>query len=193
MNTKKMSTKKMVVAALFLAMGMILPMITMQIPAIGNMLLPMHIPVLLCGFVCGAPYGAIIGFVLPLLRSIVFGMPVMMPTAVSMAVELMVYGLASGVLYRVFKAVRGKIYISLVITMLLGRISWGIVSWGLYALLGSEFSWKIFVTQAFANSVPGIIIQFILVPVIVVAVEKQYKEGKYEGKVDNKRHMPKAF
>lgn len=85
---QRISTKKMVLSALLMALGMILPMLTMQIPTIGNMLLPMHIPVLLCGFICGAPYGALIGFALPIARSIVFGAPIMMPNALAMSFEL---------------------------------------------------------------------------------------------------------
>ena len=42
------NTKKLVWAAVFLALGLILPFFTGQIPEIGNKLLPMHIPVLLC-------------------------------------------------------------------------------------------------------------------------------------------------
>ena len=90
MKCKKIiNTKKMVLSALLLALGMILPMLTMQIPTIGNMLLPMHIPVLLCGFICGAPYGAMIGFALPIIKSIVFGTPILMPNALAMSFELL--------------------------------------------------------------------------------------------------------
>lgn len=167
-----MNIRKMILSALFLAIGIILPMITMQIPAIGNMLLPMHIPVLLCGFLCGAPYGAIIGFIVPLLRSVLFGMPVMMPTAAAMAVELMCYGMLSGLLYRQLKEIKGRICISLMAAMILGRVAWGMTAWGLYSLAGSEFSWMIFVTQAFLNAIPGIIVQLVLIPIIVATLEK---------------------
>jgi thiamine transporter ThiT len=90
--TKK-TTKKMVLSALFIALGLVLPFFTGQIPQIGSRLLPMHIPILLCGFVCGAPFGLAAGFITPLLRSLIFGMPPMMPTAVAMAFELAAYGL----------------------------------------------------------------------------------------------------
>lgn len=172
-----MNTRKMILSALFLAIGMILPMITMQIPAIGNMLLPMHIPVLLCGFLCGAPYGAVVGFILPLLRSAMFGMPVMMPIAATMAIELMVYGMFSGILYQKLRGIKGRIYISLIATMMLGRVAWGMTAWGLYSLAGSEFSGMIFLTQAFFNAIPGIIIQLVLIPIIVTATEKLNWEG----------------
>ena len=93
-----LQTRKLTYAALFLALAMVLPFITGQIPEIGKMLSPMHIPVLLCGFLCGWPWGLAVGFVAPLLRSVVFGMPAMFPGAVAMAFELAVYGTLSAIL-----------------------------------------------------------------------------------------------
>ena len=89
---RKKSVVKLVVAALCLALCLVLPFITGQIREIGNMLCPMHLPVLLCGFLCGWPYGLAIGFIAPLLRSVLFGMPPLFPTALAMAFELAGYG-----------------------------------------------------------------------------------------------------
>ncbi|WP_330558204.1 ECF transporter S component [Acutalibacter sp. 1XD8-33] len=115
----KSITKNIVLSAMFLAIGLILPFFTVQIPQIGQMLLPMHIPVLLCGFVCGWQSGAIVGFVLPLLRSAIFGMPVFFPSATGMAFELMTYGLVAGLLYSLSKwKCLLALYRSLVIAML---------------------------------------------------------------------------
>ena len=93
------NTRKMTLAALFMALGLVLPFLTGQVPAVGKMLLPMHIPVLLCGFVCGWQYGLLVGCIVPIFRSMLFGMPIMMPTAVGMAFELGMYGLICGLLY----------------------------------------------------------------------------------------------
>ena len=95
----KTSTRKLTLSALFLALGLVLPLITGQIPQIGKMLLPMHIPVLLCGMVCGWPYGLAVGAVMPLLRGLLFGMPVLYPTGIGMAFELAAYGAVIGLLY----------------------------------------------------------------------------------------------
>ncbi len=60
------------------------------------MLLPMHIPVLLCGLICGWKYGILVGFILPLLRHTIFGMPILFPTGIAMAFELATYGFVIG-------------------------------------------------------------------------------------------------
>jgi len=163
----KKQIKYLVLSALFIALGIILPFITMQIPKVGNMLLPMHIPVMLCGFICGASYGFAVGLIVPLLRSMLFGMPVMLPAAVTMAPELAVYGLVTGLLFKKFKSKKFGIYISLISAMILGRIAWGLASLGVFSLLGNSFTWKIFITNGFVNAALGIVIQLILIPTLV--------------------------
>lgn len=166
------STKKLTLAALFLALGLIMPFLTGQIPEIGNMLLPMHIPVIICGFVCGWRYGLVVGFIVPLLRSVLFGRPYMMPTAVAMAFELASYGVMAGVLYNRFKQTKAGSYISLIGAMIVGRVVWGIVSFVLYRLMGNAFTWELFAAGAFLEAMPGIIVQLILIPVVIVALRK---------------------
>ena len=179
------STRKMILAALFLALGYVLPFFTGQIPAVGKMLLPMHIPVLLCGFICGWQYGLLVGFVVPLFRSMLTGMPVMMPTAVAMAFELATYGMISGCFYRkLLKKPLKKplnIYVSLIGAMLGGRIVWGIVSVLLYGIQGSTFSWQLFVGGALLNAIPGILIQLVLIPMIIMILEKTGAMDAYVG------------
>lgn len=106
----KRIVKNTVFSAMFLALCMVLPMITGGVPQIGNAIAPMHIPVLICGFVCGWQYGALIGFVAPLMRSAIFNAPVMYPTAAAMAFELATYGMLCGILYKLFPK---KTYISI--------------------------------------------------------------------------------
>lgn len=170
---RKLSTKKMVIAGLLLSLGLILPFLTAQIPSIGSKLLPMHIPVLLTGFICGWPYGLIIGFILPLFRSMIFGMPLMFPTAVTMAFELAVYGFTSGITYKILPKKNLFIYLSLIISMVCGRLVWGVVSIFLYGLSGNAFTWEIFMAGAFVNALPGIIIQIVLIPAIIIAFKKE--------------------
>jgi thiamine transporter ThiT len=159
--------RKTTLAALFLAIGLILPFITMQIPAVGKMLCPMHIPVLLCGYVCGWPYGLIVGIITPLLRGVLFGMPAIFPNAVCMAFELATYGFVAGILSEKMNRDIKSLYVSLITAMLCGRIVWGLASAAIYALTGGIFTWKLFLMGGFVNALPGIMIQLMLIPVLV--------------------------
>lgn len=162
---------KLVWSAVFLASGLILPFLTAQIQEIGSMLLPMHLPVLLCGFVLGWKYGLAVGFILPLMRSLIFGMPPMYPAALSMAFELAAYGAVTGVLYKKLPKKTVSIYISLIAAMLTGRIIWGAARW-LMTAAGTEFSWALFIAGGFINAIPGIILQIVLIPAIVIVLRK---------------------
>ena len=166
---------KPVLSAMLLALGLVLPFLTGQIQSIGNMLLPMHIPVLLCGFICGPQYGITVGFIMPLMRSALFGMPVMFPGAIAMAFELGAYGLLSGFLFRKAKwqCIR-SLYRSLIMTMLGGRIVWGIAMAIIMYASSGVFTLKAFLAGAFTNAIPGIIIQLIIIPAVMLALDKTH-------------------
>ena len=166
--------RKIVLAGLMIALAIILPFATGQIPQIGSMLLPMHIPVLLCGFICGWKYGLAVGFIVPLLRSMMFGMPPMM-TAIAMAFELAAYGVITGLLYKVLPGKKVKVYISLIVAMIVGRIVWGLVSLVIYGITNAVFTWQIFIGGALINAIPGIILQLIVVPALVLVIEKNWR------------------
>lgn len=169
----KKTVKNLTLAAMFLAIGMVLPFLTGQIPQIGNMLLPMHIPVILCGLICGWQYGAAVGFVLPLLRSAIFGMPLFFPTATAMAFELMTYGLVVGLLYEISRwQCVIALYRCLIIAMIAGRAVWGIVQFIQVGVFGDGFTLQAFMAGAFLNAIPGIILQLILIPAIMIALDR---------------------
>lgn len=164
------NTKKLVLSAFFLALGLVLPFLTGQIPEIGNMISPM--PVMLCGFICGGPYGALVGLILPPLRFLLFQMPPLFPTGIAMALEMGTYGLVCGLLYgRLQQNLKG-IYLSLIAAMIAGRIVWGIAQVILMGLSGGTFTFQIFITQALLNAIPAIILQLIIVPAIVAALRR---------------------
>lgn len=171
MNNTGMKTQKLVLAAAFLALGLVMPFFTMQIPQFGKMLLPMHLPVLICGFVCGWQYGLVVGLVVPLLRSVTFGTPVLFPMAVGMAFELAAYGALTGLLYHKMPKTNWMVYADLILAMIGGRIVWGVVSMVLYRVAGNGFTWQMFVAGGFVNAVPGIVLQLIVVPVLVIALK----------------------
>ena len=187
----KSLTKTLILPAMFIAIGLVLPFFTGQIPQIGQMLLPMHIPVLLCGFICGWQSGAVIGFVLPLLRSLLFGVPAFYPMATGMAFELMTYGLVAGLLYSLSKwKCMLALYRSLVIAMLAGRVVWGVVQTIQMGVFGNGFTMQMFLAGAFINAIPGIIAQLILIPVIMLALGRtglvpfNTKRSKHNGKAE---------
>lgn len=169
----KETTKKLTLSAMFIALGLVLPFLTMQIPRFGNMLLPMHIPVFLCGLICGWKYGGAVGFVLPLLRSVVFGMPVFFPGACSMAFELATYGIVAGLLYGLsrWQCIRA-LYRAIIAAMLAGRVVWGLVQVLFLGISGAAFTWQMFATGAFLNAVPGIVVQLILLPTVMLALHR---------------------
>ncbi len=172
---KKQNILNLVLSAMFLSLCMVLPLLTGQIKEIGNMLLPMHIPVMLCGLICGWQYGAVVGAVAPIMRSAIFGMPVMFPNAFAMAFELATYGFVIGYMFShaKWKCIK-SLYRCLIIAMLSGRVVWGIVQMCILGLGEGGFTFTMFITSSFLNAIPGIILQIVLIPVIMLALGKTH-------------------
>lgn len=175
MDRKKLI--QMLMAAMFLSLGLVLPFLTSQIKEIGDTLLPMHFPVMLCGFICGPWYGLTVGFITPLLRGLCFGMPPVYPSGVWMAFELATYGFVTGILYTKIKRRNiGYTYICLIAAMLAGRVVWGIVKAIILGAGGSAFTVSAFITGGFIDAFPGILLQLVLVPLIVTVIQKAKKD-----------------
>ncbi len=169
---RTLNIKRMTLSAMFLAIAFVLPFFTGQIPQIGNMLCPMHIPVLLCGFLCGAPWGMLVGFMAPLFRSFVLGMPPMFPTAFCMAFELATYGFVSGLLHKRLPKKKWTVYVSLISAMFIGRVIWGLVMLVCMGLDTTKFGMAAFISGAVTTALPGIALQLVLIPIIVITLEK---------------------
>lgn len=168
----RLYVKKLTLSAMFLALGLVLPFLTGQLHSLGNMLLPMHLPVLLCGLICGWQYGGLVGLILPLLRFSLFAKPPM-PLAIPMAFELAAYGLIVGVVYARFqKKSLGAVYVSLLIAMVGGRIVWAIGRVILAGVSQVPFGWQVFLTAGFVEAIPGILLQLVLIPAIMVALTR---------------------
>ena len=165
------SLQKMILAALFLALAYVMPFVTGQIPEIGSMLCPLHIPILLCGFVCGWTWGLAIGFISPLLRSLTLGMPPLFPTAICMAFELAAYGAITGAMHKILPHKKIYIYISLLVAMIFGRFVWGLAMFVIMGLNGGSFTFAAFVAGAFTNAIPGIVVQIVLIPILVTIID----------------------
>ena len=172
MQNSNFHVRRLVYAAVCLALALVLPLLIGQIPQIGQALSPMHIPVLLCGFLCGWPYGLLVGFIAPLLRGAIFGMPPLMPTGIAMAFELATYGCLTGLLYKLLPKKPAFVYVALILSMIGGRIVWGLARFVLAGLTASEFPFEAFIAGALTNAIPGIILHIVLIPIIVIALQR---------------------
>lgn len=165
-------TYKLVVSAMLLALGILLPFLTGGNRELGTLLSLMHIPVLLCGFLCGWSYGLLVGFLAPVIRSVLFGMPPMPFVAIPMAFELATYGVVAGVVYRILsKRVQSKqnvaIFTALIVAMVIGRVV-NVIAASFY---GSAIS-VLAIKNVFVGTLPGIILQIILIPTILLTLKK---------------------
>lgn len=162
--------KKLVLTALFIALCVVLPIAFHAIPNAGSIFLPMHIPVLLCGLACGWAYGGLCGLAGPLLSSLLTGMP---PAAVlpGMMVECCVYGLVAGLMMRYVRTGRAALdlYLSLVTAMLLGRVLSGIAKALIFTPGMTLAAWA---AASFVTALPGIAIQLVLLPAVILALTK---------------------
>jgi len=164
-------TKQLVYGGLCLALCVVLPLTFHSVANAGSIFLPMHIPVLACGLLCGWPYGLACGILGPVLSSVMTGMP---PAGIlpSMMLELAVYGLVSGLLSNAFRSKNSvlSIYLPLVCAMLAGRVASGIAN-ALIFQAGS-YSLKAWLTVSFATALPGILIQLLLIPAVILTLRK---------------------
>lgn len=167
-------TKSLTISAMCLTLGIILPQAFHAIPNAGNIFLPMHIPVLICGFICGPLYGLLVGMITPILSHLIFQMPVAMMLS-QMIVELSIYGLCTGLLNKIINTKNELLnnYVVLIISMLMGRLVYGLTN-SLIFRAGS-YSLSIWLSTAFITSLPGIIIQLILIPILISSINKILK------------------
>lgn len=164
-------TRKMVLTALCVAIGVVLPLAFHAIPNAGSIFLPMHIPVLLCGLLCVWQYGLVCGVLTPLVASLVTGMPPMAYLPAMLA-ELAVYGLASGLAMRFIRTGKtvADVYLSLIVAMLLGRAAYGALN--AFIFRAGTYSLPVWLSAAFVTCLPGIAIQIALIPALVLALQR---------------------
>lgn len=167
----KITTKQITLTALLLALGVVLPQAFHMIPNAGSVILPMHIPVLIAGFAVGPVLGCIDGILTPILSSMIFGMPPA-PYLPSMVCELAVYGLCTGLFNRYIKIENAyaKAYVVLILSMLCGRLTYGVLNALIFR--AGNYSLQVWLTSAFVTGLPGIIIQLVLIPVLIVRLQK---------------------
>lgn len=182
---KSKEIKNITLSAMFLGLALVLPFLTGQIQVIGKMLLPMHLPVLLCGLICGWQYGAVIGFITPIMRSLIFGMPPLYPTALAMAFELAAYGFFVGFLFSHAKWQCIKsLYRCLLIAMVAGRAVSGLANIILLGIRGGSYTLSAFIAAHFTSAIPGIILQLTLIPAVMLLLNRThlvpFRKKEYE-------------
>lgn len=167
--SSRISTKKVVTAGLLLAIGIVIPSIFHITGIPGTVFLPMHIGVLLGGFLLPPSLAFLLGALTPILNNLVTGMPPLFPMVLIMTFELGVYGLIASIMYRKLKA---SIPISLLVSMIIGRLVAGVIVFFLVILFTVQMDPIIFVKAAVITGLPGIVIQIVLIPTLVYAINK---------------------
>lgn len=168
---------KLLITALLLALGIVLPFLTGQIPVIGQTISPLHIPAFIAGLTCGPGFGVMLGLVLPLLRSFLFGMPPLVPVALPMAFELAAYALVCGLTYPAFQKKMSRLpalLLSMILAMVAGRVLGGSAKAIIMGLTGGSFTFAAFVSSYFVTSLAGAAIHLVVVPVVVLALERAH-------------------
>lgn len=165
------NTRTYTLAAMFLALALVLPFITGQIPEIGQLLTPMHFPIFFTAIFVGPKLGTIVGFIAPLLRFLLFGMP-MFPMAISMSFELATYALVIGIVYQLLRNTNLNatvtIVISLLVAMIIGRLSFSLAA---LVFIGSAKNLFVVYLSTITSSSIGIILQLILIPIITIRLK----------------------
>ena len=164
------SVKRLTLAAVCIALCVVLPIAFHSIPDAGSVFLPMHIPVLICGMICSWPQGLLCGLMGPLLSSVLTGMP---PVAFlpAMMVECGTYGMVSGLVLKYVRTQKtyADLYIALIVAMIAGRVVSGIAKALIFTPGLALSAW---VTASFVTALPGIVIQLVFLPSVVLTLMK---------------------
>ncbi len=162
------SIRYLIITAICIACGIALPQAfhVIAFESAGKVFLPMHIPILICGFLCGWKYGLLCGLITPFLSSFT-GMPQLFPTAVWMMFELAAYGCISGLLYKKYNA-----FISLIGAMFCGRVVLAITQFIIFSMIGQSFDLRVFLVSTFGTAIPGIFLQIIVIPALIKVLHK---------------------
>lgn len=168
-----MNTKKMVYAAVILALSIAIPALSHFTGLPGNIFLPMHLPVLIGGLLLGPLYGLIVGVLAPILNFFLANMPPV-PILYIMIFELGAYGLFTGLLYKK----SNRLFISLLASLVIGRLVAAIVVFVLVqTMTGFDANPVLWFIGSFVKSFPGIAIQLVLIPLLVSRIELSTKSN----------------
>ncbi|HDL02533.1 MAG TPA: ECF transporter S component [candidate division Zixibacteria bacterium] len=162
--------RRIAYSSLYLALAILLPIVFHQFGIAGRIFLPMHIPVLICGFTVGPAAGVLIGLIAPFLSHLITGMPPAYAVPL-MTMELPLYGLVAGLAYKKMKM---NIYLALILAMIVGRLTFalGLLLLGMFIELPYGPLEFFAAGGAVVTGIPGIIIQIIVIPPLVAALKR---------------------
>ena len=170
-----MTTKKLVYTAVFLALGILFPMLFHLLGLPGQVLLPMHVPIFLGALTLGPISGFIVGILTPILSSLLTGMPPMIPMVPIMVFELAAYGFFAGFLYEKYPK---NVFIPLIAAMIIGRIVAGIAAWSVFNIFNmDEINILTYISSSFVKGLPGIIMSLVLVPLLYKQMPVEVKNS----------------
>jgi uncharacterized membrane protein len=158
-------------SSLYLALAILLPIGFHSFGLGGRVFLPMHIPVLLAGFLVGPASGVVVGILAPILSHLFTGMPPGYSVPL-MSLELPMYGLVAGITYR---RLHLNIFVSLILAMIMGRIIFGLGLFVLGLFMNLPYTAAAFLASGGAlwAGLPGIIVQLVLIPLLVAAMNRR--------------------
>lgn len=131
----------------------------------GATFLPMHICVLIAALTFGAMSSAIVAGNSVIFSYLLTGMP-SLARLPYMLIELVIYGILLSVFNKKFNS-----YISLIMTIVLGRILYAGVLFASVNILGLS-SYGISVMESVKMGIPGIVLQILFVPIIAKIMNK---------------------
>jgi hypothetical protein len=163
-----MKSKKIVLSSIFIAFGIVLPMIFHTVNLAGSIFLPMHTPVLVAGYLLGPGCGALVGVITPIISGLMTGMPPLVPVMPIMAFELCAYGFLTGFIFSKTQ----KVYISLIGAMIGGRLFAVVGAFFVSLTIAPQVSPLVYVFGNLTTAIPGMLIQIIFIPILVKYLNK---------------------
>ncbi len=156
--------------AIFIVLALVFPML-FHLVHLGSTFLPMFFPIALAGFLIAPPVAALVGFLAPLLSAFLTGMPPLYPPiAPLMAAEGFVLAATISMTRR---KMGWGIYPSLITGILLQRL---VMAVGVFLIAPLfRLPGEVFTAGMLISGIPGIILQLVAIPAIVLALEPRMK------------------
>lgn len=170
------SGRDVVLGGLFLALAIVVPFIFHAVGGgkLGPILLPMFLPIAMCGFLTRPQVALSVGVIAPLVSSVLTGMPPMYPPiAPVMCFEGAIFGGLTSVLYR---SLRLNCWLALGAAAVCDRLFLLTVAFGVTKLLG--LSGRLFTVAAVLYGTAGIALQFAIIPFTVRVLERRIGRGQ---------------